>query len=59
MPIVTQNQALELLAAEVRKFDADELLEVYNEVFRKDRRTEQEANKDPQAARRAARRSHL
>jgi len=49
MPIVTQDQALELLAAEVRKFDTDELLEVYNEVFRNTPRTEQEAKEDPQA----------
>jgi hypothetical protein len=34
MPVVTKDQALELLAHEVReKFGADEVLEVYNELF--------------------------
>jgi hypothetical protein len=33
MPVVTKDKALELLSGEVQKFDADELLEVYNEVF--------------------------
>ena len=34
MPVVTKDQALELLTDAVQdKFGADELLEVYNEVF--------------------------
>ncbi len=47
MPVVTKEQALELLTNEVQeKFGADELLEVYNEVFPDDPYTEAEANEN-------------
>src|SRR5437868_1200971 len=48
MPVVTKEQALELLTNEVQKhFDADELLEVYDEVFPDHPYPEEEASKDP------------
>jgi hypothetical protein len=47
MPAVNQSQAQELLAGEVRKFDADELLEVYNEVFPDHASTAEEAHENP------------
>jgi plasmid stabilization system protein ParE len=47
MPAITKDQALERLAGQVReKFGPDELLEVYNEVFPDDPRTEEDAHKD-------------
>jgi hypothetical protein len=46
MPVVTQDKALELLTNEVEKFGADELLEVYNEVFPDDPYTLEEARED-------------
>jgi hypothetical protein len=49
MPVVTKDKALELLTSEVReKLRADELLEVYNEVFPDDPPTGQEAHEDSQ-----------
>ncbi len=47
MPAVTKDRALELLTTEVReKFGADELLEIYNEVFPNDPSTEEAAHED-------------
>ena len=47
MPVVTKEQALELLTNEVQeKLGADELLEVYNEVFPDDPYPEEEAHED-------------
>ena len=47
MPVVTKEQALELLTNEVQeKLGADELLEVYNEVFPDDPYTEEEVHED-------------
>jgi hypothetical protein len=47
MPVVTKDQALELLTKEVQaKLGADELLEVYNEVFPNGPYTEVEARQD-------------
>jgi hypothetical protein len=47
MPVVTKEQALELLTNEVQeKLGADELLEVYNELFPDDPYTEEETHKD-------------
>ena len=47
MPVVTKEQALELLTNKVQeKLGADELLEVYNEVFPDDPSTEEEAHED-------------
>ena len=47
MPGVTKEQALGLLTNEVQeKLGADELLEVYNEVFPDDPYTEEEAHED-------------
>lgn len=47
MPVITKEQVLELLTNEVQeKFGADELLEVYNEVFPDNPRTEEEADED-------------
>jgi hypothetical protein len=47
MPVLTKRQALELLTNEVQeKLGADELLEVYNEVFPDEPHTEEEANED-------------
>jgi hypothetical protein len=48
MPVVTKDRALELLTDEVQeKLGADELLEVYNEVFPDDPYTEEQAPQDP------------
>jgi hypothetical protein len=47
MPAVNKDQALELLVREVRKFDTDELVEVYNEVFADHPSTAEEAHKNP------------
>jgi hypothetical protein len=47
MPVVSKDKAVELLTKEIeQKLPADEVLEVYNELFPKDRRTEAEASKD-------------
>ena len=45
MPVVTREQAQELLTSEVQGSSSryDELLEVYNEVFPDDSTTEEEA----------------
>ena len=44
MPVVTKEQALELLTHEVREnLGADEVLEVYNEVFPDDPHTAEES----------------
>ena len=47
MPAVNKDQALELLSGEIQKFDADELLEVYNEVFPEHPSSAELARKDP------------
>ena len=47
MPVVTKDQALQLLTSEVKKFDTDELLEVYNELFPKHPYSEEKARQDP------------
>jgi len=47
MAAVNRDQALELLAGEVRKFDFDELLEVYNELFPEHPSSAEKAQKDP------------
>ena len=47
MPVITKEQALELLTNEVQdKLGADELLEVYNEVFPDDPYTAEEVEED-------------
>jgi hypothetical protein len=47
MPVITKEQALELLTNEVQEnLAADELLEVYNEVFPDDPSTEEEVHED-------------
>jgi hypothetical protein len=47
MPVITKEQALELLTNEVQeKLGADELLEVYNEVFPDHPYTTEEAEED-------------
>ncbi|MBV9122224.1 MAG: hypothetical protein JO112_02545 [Planctomycetes bacterium] len=47
MPVITKEQALELLTNEVQKnLAADELLEVYHEVFLDDPSTEEEVYED-------------
>jgi hypothetical protein len=47
MPVVTREQALEMLTNEVQEnLGADELLEVYNEVFPDDPYTEEEVHED-------------
>jgi hypothetical protein len=47
MPVVTKDGALELLTNEVQeKLGADELLEVYNEVFPDNPSTEEAAHED-------------
>jgi len=47
MPVITKAQALELMTTEVQeKLGADELLEVYNEVFPDDPSTAEEAEED-------------
>jgi hypothetical protein len=48
MPVVTEEQALELLTNGVQeKLPPVEVLEVYNEVFPEDRYTEEQARQDP------------
>ena len=47
MPAVTKDQALVLLTKEVERYETDELVEVYNELFRTRPRTLEEAQKDP------------
>jgi len=38
MPVISKEQAVELLIREVaEKLPTDEILEVYNDIFRKDR----------------------
>jgi hypothetical protein len=49
MPDVTREKGLELLTQAVEKFPADELLEVYNEVFPNDPASEEEAQDAPRA----------
>jgi len=47
MPVVNKDRALELLTSEVQeKLGADEVLEVYNEVFPDDPHTEEAAHGD-------------
>jgi hypothetical protein len=47
MPVITKEQALELLTNEAQdKLGADELLEVYNEVFPDDPYTAEEVEED-------------
>ncbi len=47
MPVVSREQALDLLTKEVENnLDADNLLEVCNELFPDDPYTEEEAHKD-------------
>ncbi len=47
MPVVTREEALELLTKEVsERLGVDEVLEVYNEVFPGDPYTEEEAHDD-------------
>jgi hypothetical protein len=46
MPVVSKDQAIELLTREVEEnFRADELLEVYNELFPDDPHTAEEARR--------------
>jgi hypothetical protein len=48
MPAITKDKALELLAGEVQEnLGADELLEVYNEVFPDHPYTDEKAHDDP------------
>jgi hypothetical protein len=48
MPAVNKDEALDLLTKEVQeKLGADELLEVYNEVFPDRPHTEEEAHENP------------
>lgn len=47
MPAVNMNQALDLLAREVQRFDTDELLEVYNELFPHQASTAEAAHEHP------------
>ena len=46
MPAVTRDEAVAMLCRAVEKFGADELLEVYNELFPTDRHTEEETHED-------------
>jgi hypothetical protein len=47
MPVMTRDQALELLTSEVQqKLPADEVEEVYNEIFRFNPPAEQEARRN-------------
>jgi hypothetical protein len=47
MPVITQEQALEQMTNEVQeKLPADELLEVYNEIFPNDPYTAEEVERD-------------
>ena len=47
MPVISQEEAVERLTREVaEKLPPEEILEVYNEIFPKDRRTQAEGNGD-------------
>lgn len=44
MPVISKEQAVERMTGQVEQFAPDELLEVYNELFPKERRTGAEVN---------------
>src|SRR5262249_11091547 len=47
MPVVSKEQAVERMTRQVEQFDPDELLEVHNELFPNEQRTEGEARQEP------------
>src|SRR5215813_1102118 len=47
MPIISKEEAVERMIRQVEKYDLYELLEVHNELLRKEKRTEAEARLDP------------
>jgi hypothetical protein len=46
MPVISKEHAVERMTQQVEQFEADELLEVYNELFPKEPRTEAEVRAD-------------
>lgn len=44
MPVISKEQAVERMTRQLEQFAPDELLEVYNELFQKDRRSSAEIN---------------
>ena len=46
MPVISKEQAVERMIRQVEKYDPDELLEVHNELFPNEQRTEAEARQD-------------
>src|SRR5215468_7619295 len=47
MPVISKEQAVERMSRQVEKYDLLELLEVHNELFPNEQRTEAEARQDP------------
>jgi hypothetical protein len=46
MPIISREEAVERMTRQVEQFDPAELLEVHNELFPKEQRTEAEVHQD-------------
>jgi hypothetical protein len=47
MPVISKEEAVERMIRQVEKYDPLELLEVHNEVFPNEKRTEAEVRQDP------------
>ena len=47
MPVVSKEEAVERMARQVEQLEPDELLEVHNELFRNEKRTEAEIRQNP------------
>jgi hypothetical protein len=59
MPVISKEEAVERMTRQVEKYDLYELLEVHNELFRNEKRTEAEARQDPTPPGQATRRLYL
>src|SRR5205823_8363735 len=47
MPVISKEEAVERMIRQVEKYDPLELLEVHNELFPNEKRTEAEVRQDP------------
>jgi len=47
MPVISKEQAVERMIRQVERYDPAELLEVHNELFRNEKRTEAEVRQNP------------
>jgi hypothetical protein len=47
MPVISKEEAVERMIRQVEKYDPAELLEVHNELFPNEQRTEAEVRQDP------------